>query len=83
MRFTKEVVAKSNKYWAALVPAIREYANDHYEENGWDVVVETWDDDDLRKAIGYATTFKGALKKVQTKNGYFVAYRDEIAATAF
>lgn len=30
-----------------LVDFIKTYANDHYEDGGWDVIVECWSDDDI------------------------------------
>lgn len=45
-----------------LVDAVKLHAVTHYSE-GWDVVVETMDDDDINDIIGLARTPAGAIKK--------------------
>lgn len=58
-------MAKNMKFSTeALVDFIKQYAIHHYEDGGWDVIVECWDDEDIARAIGKATTFDGALKKL-------------------
>jgi len=46
-----------------LVQYIKDYANFHYEDGGWDVIAECWDDKDLLKVLkeSNATTEKEAL----------------------
>ena len=48
----------------ALVAQVRAHALAHYNDGGWDVIVECWEDSDIAETIGKARTFKGALAKV-------------------
>jgi hypothetical protein len=34
-----------------LVDAVRAYANDNYDTDGWDVLVECWTDDEIKEKI--------------------------------
>lgn len=36
----------------SLVEQVKAYARAHYNTGGWDVIVEAWDDDAIRKALG-------------------------------
>ena len=46
-----------------LVQYIKDYANFHYEDGGWDVIAECWEDKDILKVLteNDATTEKEAL----------------------
>jgi hypothetical protein len=46
-----------------LVQYIKDYANFHYEDGGWDVIAECWDDKDILKILtdDKVTTEKEAL----------------------
>lgn len=55
--------AKRANLYTTLVEAVKAHAIAHYEDGGWDVIVEAWDDDQIREQIGYATTTKGAIAK--------------------
>ncbi len=44
-----------------LVRAIKDHALVHYEDGGWDVVVECWDDAEIAETIGEAGTIAEAL----------------------
>ena len=46
-----------------LVQAVKAYAHDHYNDGGWDVIVECWTDDEIAEQIGRTTSLAGALKK--------------------
>lgn len=46
-----------------LIVAVRAHAMEHYND-GWDVVVEAYDDAQLTEMIGRARTVKGAIGKV-------------------
>jgi len=48
---------------AELVEAVKAHALEHYEDGGWDVVVECWDDEQIAECIGRARTVKGAIEK--------------------
>ena len=45
---------------AELIEMVRDYAETRYER-GWDVVVDTFSDDQIGEVIGQAQTLKGAL----------------------
>ena len=49
----------------ALIAEVRAYAVEHYDDGGWDVIVETFSDDELAAAIGGARTLGGALRKLR------------------
>lgn len=49
---------------AELVVAVRDHAMKHYEESGWDYVVECYTDADIINAIGDATTVALAVERV-------------------
>jgi len=48
-----------------LVEYVKAYALDHYNDGGWDVIVEAYDDDQIREMLGQVTTREGALKKAR------------------
>lgn len=47
-----------------LVSEVRKYARDHYEEDGWDFVVECYSDEEIAERIGKARTRVGAIANV-------------------
>lgn len=47
-----------------LIQAVKDHAQAHYNDGGWDVVVECWSDEDIARTIKGARTAKGAVKKV-------------------
>ena len=47
----------------ALIAAVREHSMKHYRE-GWDVVVECYEDEDILSIIGNAATVTEALKRM-------------------
>lgn len=58
---------------AALILAVKDHAKENYA-NGWDEIVECYEDEDLREIIGLARTSKGAIKKVAA----VVSLRNEV-----
>lgn len=67
-----------------MIQAVRAHAMQGYDQ-GWDVVVEAYDDSDILKAIGAARTATGAIAAVAKrlgipaglpKTGYVVLTRD-------
>lgn len=48
----------------SLVEAVKAHAKAHYEDGGWDVIVECWEDADIEKVIAGARTERGAIRKV-------------------
>ena len=65
-----------------LISAVRLHAMMNYEE-GWDVVVEAWTDEDIAEVIGKARTVKSAIARVGKQVAIFNSYADDIRATAF
>ncbi len=59
--------------FSPVMQAVRAFAADHYNRDGWDFVVECYDDPTLRQLIGHARTVRGAIRKV---------YRDVIRMDA-
>ena len=49
---------------AEVVEAVKAHALAHYNDGGWDVIVEAWSDEDIASAIGAARTLKGAIRKL-------------------
>ena len=47
-----------------LIAAVRRHAMDNYEQDGWDVLVECWDDGDILECISdnSATSPAAAIK---------------------
>ena len=57
-----------------LVQYVKDYANFHYNDGGWDVIVECWEDKDILKVLteDNATTEKEAI----------AAFKDVVAVWA-
>jgi hypothetical protein len=70
----------SNAHLPELVAAVRAHALTHYEEDGWDYVVECWEDAYLLDAIGNARTLKGAVAKVRRHVKDLDEVRDDVRA---
>lgn len=49
----------------SLVEAVKTHAIEHYEDGGWDVVVECCDDEWIADTIGTANTVEEAVAAVQ------------------
>ena len=49
-----------------LVAAVRAHAVRHYDE-GWDVVVESWSDEEILEVIQWASYARGAINLMGTK----------------
>ena len=65
-----------------IVKAVRKYAMDHYEEDGWDYVVECWDDSDILKHAA-GCTVEQLICKIGDIVGTCDDYRQDIMAEAF
>lgn len=65
----------------SLVECVKRYATDHYNEGGWDYIIECYTDAELADIIGYRVkTAAGAIKKVARETGIHVRaeVRDDI-----
>lgn len=69
----------------ALLRVVREHAEENYEHDGWDYVVEAWDDAYLREILvrEKAFTVEKALAAVGAVVKMLDERRKEIQATAF
>lgn len=67
----------------SFVEAVKQYALDHYEEDGWDYVVETMEDEDIAEDIVGARTPQEAIAKMYKIAKLLGDYRSEIESTAF
>jgi hypothetical protein len=43
------------------IDRIREHANIHYDEDGWDILVETWMDEDIIEVIDECESYEEAV----------------------
>ena len=68
-----------------LVNAVRRHANNYYSIDGWDYVVECFDDGDIIEIISdsKATTIKEAINAVHEHVKTRDDYRKEIESTIF
>jgi hypothetical protein len=61
-----------------LINAVRSYATDNYNRDGWDVLVECWSDEDIARNIGSAKTAKGAIDKCRRITKAIASVRSDI-----
>lgn len=61
-----------------LLDSIRQHAITHYEEDGWDILVECWSDDDILEVIGDSTNFEEAIITLSDTLSTINEYRQEI-----
>lgn len=66
-----------------LIDAVKQYAVEHYETDGWDYVVETMDDDEIAHEIGDTITPEEAIAKMHKLVKMLDDHRKEIRSTAF
>lgn len=66
-----------------IVKALRRYALEHYEEDGWDYVVEAYDDEELLEEIRGATSLEEAIAMISPTLKVIDDHRRDIQATAF
>jgi hypothetical protein len=63
-----------------LINAVRDHAFANYNDDGWDYVVECWEDGDILKAIGDADTAEEAVARVREAVRPLAEMRDEVRA---
>jgi hypothetical protein len=63
-----------------LINAVRKHAMDNYEQDGWDVLVECYDDGDILELISNdnASTVEEAIASVQKTLKIYDDHRAEI-----
>lgn len=66
-----------------FIQAVKDYAQTHYNDGGWDVVIECWSDEDIAKCIEGARTPKGAIRKVAVIVGVYADRQADAINSAF
>ena len=61
-----------------LIKRIRDHALIHYNEDGWDILVECWTDNDIIDCVGDARTFEAAIIALSDTLSLLDEYRQEI-----
>lgn len=67
----------------ALVQAVKRHAIDHYEQGGWDIVVECWSDARIAIVCAGCKTVKGAIAKVKKANAPVASHRADVQSTVW
>jgi len=66
-----------------LVKAVRDHAIANYNQDGWDYVVECWEDSDILEEIGNARTPESAIRRVRKVARLLDERRREVCAEIF
>jgi hypothetical protein len=66
-----------------IIAAVRVHAKAHYNEGGWDYVVEAYDDSEILEEIGDAKTAEEAIRNIGKILKLRDDYRKDIEASAF
>lgn len=66
-----------------FVQDVRKYAKEHYNNDGWDEVVEAWDDKDIEEEIVNCKTPEEAIKKMESIVKLRKSHSDDIKGTAW
>lgn len=63
-----------------LINAVRDYAYANYNDDGWDYLVECWEDGDILECLGDAQTAEEAIDNVRDALRPLSDMRDEVRA---
>lgn len=66
-----------------LIEAVKAHALANYEQDGWDFIVECWEDDEIAEAIEGCTTEAEAIAEVRRTAGLLDERRREVTAEIF
>lgn len=66
-----------------LVDAVRAHAIQHYNEDGWDYIVECWEDWEILEVVRGCKKESQAIRKVRKQIKALADHRSEIQATAW
>ena len=58
-----------------LVALVRAHALAHYDEDGWDILVECWEDEQIKQALGRSKKASGAIWAVKQRLAPLVEFR--------
>lgn len=83
MRISRPSYNRERFTTAELVERVRRYALDHYNDGGWDVIVEAYTDDELAALLGKTTTLAGAFRKLQPIISIYVDREADAENSAF
>ena len=76
------MAAKATECKSARVDAVKAFAVEHYNEGGWDIVVETMSDWDIYHIVKHQLSEAGAIKKMAKHIGAKAEQREEIQSLA-
>ena len=65
---------------AEMIKAVRSHAEENYEKDGWDFLVECWSDEEIAEAIEGARSINGAIRKAKNAVGGLDERRTEVRA---
>lgn len=79
-----EVIWEGN-FMEEIIKFIKQYAQDHYNDGGWDVIVECWGDSDIRDYLNSCkiTTQAEALKQFKRVVGVWADQQADAKNSAF
>jgi hypothetical protein len=66
-----------------LVDAVRAHAVENYNDDGWDYVVECWEDWEILAIVKGCRKEGQAIRKVRKQVRALSDYRDDVRAEAF
>ena len=67
----------------SLVKQVRDYANRNYNQDGWDFLVECWEDADIAEHIGDAADLESAIDRCRHVTQALDDNRREIRSTVW
>jgi hypothetical protein len=66
-----------------LIAQVMRHAREHYETDGWDIIVECFDEAAIAEIIGRCWTTKGAIAKVAAVARLHAERRADVRAEIF
>lgn len=66
-----------------FVKTVKEYALNNYEQDGWDILIECYADDEIQEVIGNANNSNEAISRLKDHLKTQNDYRSEIMSEVF
>ena len=66
-----------------LVNHVKQYAREHYEQDGWDVIVECWSDDEIAEKLDLSMTNEDAVHAIHYFAKIYNSRRKDVEAEIF
>ena len=66
-----------------MVKAVKKYAEEHYNEGGWDSIVECYEDSEIAAEIDGCSTVEEAIRKVGRGCKLWDERRQDVLAEVF